>query len=458
MAATRLGWAVAFAFGFVAVAATAGAQDDAVVGRLTRYGKLSAGQANRLTRGISKQMARSAGLANQPQDPLRMAVSRALFGQAAPSDRMGEANVRLRLYAGLNEWALETLFPPRPGVVMACQRDFGASRGDCEALVAAAGRVALSDAQQLGGGDASAFAGAAPMPAAQSGGYGSQGGAQPNRFRQYDSGSQGGAQGGAYASAGYGQQPSRFGGGAAGGAYGQPQRAYGQQPSRFGGGAAGGAYGQQPSRFGGGAAGGAYGQQPSRFGGGATGGAYGQQQPSRFGGGATGTYGQRPASGGYAAPASTYRPAPAAQPSRFGAASQARPAASPVVAAPIAAPRPMVATNTKAEYQARRQAYLERQKREMEERKAKTMAGSAAGRPKPDVPEAAPAAKAAPAAAAAKPAESAKAAPAAEVDADFTTEPAPEEAPAEAPASAKKPQLDGDFLDGLLDDPLGKKK
>ena len=426
---------VACALGLFA-SSMASAQDDAVVGRLTRYGKLSAGQAGRLSRGISKQMARSAGMANQPNDPLRVAVSRALFGQTAPADRMGEANVRLRLYAGLNEWALESLFPPRPGVVSSCQRDFGASRGDCEALVAAAGRIALSDAQQLAGGDASAYAGAAPMPGAQTNGFA----AQPNRFRQYNSG----ATAGGYATAGYGQQqPPRFGGGGA-------APAYGQQPSRFGGGgaAAAPAYGQQPSRFGGGAAAApAYGQRPA---------------PGGYAAPAAGGFGQRPAAGGYAAPAATFRPAPAygaQQPARFGAApAQPRPLVAPVpVARPVA---PVVAVNTKAEYQARRQAYLARQQQEMEARKAKTLAAATGGpgRPKPDAPAAA-----APAAAPkAAPAPVAKAAPAdpdsAPPDADFTTEAPAEEPAAAAPEPAKKPQLDGDFLDGLLDDPLGKKK
>jgi hypothetical protein len=185
------------------------AQDKSVVRRLARHGKLSGGKAKGLTRELSKRMKRAADM-TAADDPLRMAVSQALFGTPTPADQMAAAKVRLRLYAGLNDWALDNLFKPRPGAIAGCQKNFGASKGECESLVAASGRIALADARKLGGGQAVARR----APAS-----GSRFGQRPSRF---------------------GQRPSRFG----------------QRPSRFG-----GARPAQPSRFGA-----ARPAQPSRFG------------------------------------------------------------------------------------------------------------------------------------------------------------------------------------------------
>lgn len=265
MGRTRFAILLALCLTVGAVGNTAAAQDAEVVKRLTKYGKLSKGEAKRVAKDLSKRMKRAADMTNQ-RDPLRMAVSQALFNTPAPADQMASAKVRLRLYAGLNAWALDNLFKPRPGAIQGCVANYGASSKQCEALVAAGGKVSLADARKQGAGAAIASG-------------------QPRRFGQP-------------------QQQQRFG---------QPQpRRFGQQPRRFG---------QQPQRFG---------QQPQRFG-----------QPAA-----------RPA------PRRAARPAP-------------RPAARPM------GPHKSVAQR-KAEYQARRQAYLERKKAEMEARKAKIV-GSAGG-------------------------------------------------------------------------------
>jgi hypothetical protein len=96
-------------------------------------------------------MRRAADMTNA-NDPLRMAVSRALYNTPVPRDAMASAKVRLRLYAGLNEWALENLFAPRPGGLMQCQQDFAVSGRQCEALIAAAGRIPAEEASRLAGG------------------------------------------------------------------------------------------------------------------------------------------------------------------------------------------------------------------------------------------------------------------------------------------------------------------
>ena len=69
---------------------------------------------------------------------------------------MTAAKIRLRLYAGLNEWALENLFAPRPGAIANCQASSGCAASDCEALLAAAGRMGPAQASRIGAG--------APMP------------------------------------------------------------------------------------------------------------------------------------------------------------------------------------------------------------------------------------------------------------------------------------------------------
>jgi hypothetical protein len=127
-------------------------------------------------------MKRAADIINA-QDPLRSAVARAL-GVTNPNDAMGAAKIRLRLYAGLNEWALENLFAPQPGGIGRCQQEFGITLRQCEALVAASGRVPAEQASKLAGGAPP------PMPAAQQQ-MATKGSAQPangSRFGKYDSG------------------------------------------------------------------------------------------------------------------------------------------------------------------------------------------------------------------------------------------------------------------------------
>jgi hypothetical protein len=147
-------------------------------------------------------MKRAADMTNK-NDPLRAAVSRALFGTPSPADTTAAAKVRLRLYAGLNAWALDNLFKPGSGAIAGCQRDFGANKGECEALVAASGNIDVAEARKLGGGTA-------PQVAATGRRFG---GGQPARF-----------------TANRGGQPSRFSANRGG----QPSRFGGGQPSRFG--------------------------------------------------------------------------------------------------------------------------------------------------------------------------------------------------------------------------------
>ena len=265
----------------LALAASTAYADEAATKRLSKFGKLSGAQANRVASTVSTRMKRAADMTGAT-DPLRMAVSSALFGAPVPADQMAAAKVRLRLYAGLNEWALDNLFTPRPGAVNSCSSSYGLSSKECEALLAAGGKTSLADAARQGGG-----ASAPPVMAA-------------------------------------GPQP----------AYGQPQPQYGyaqrpQQPaqgSRFGRYDSGFRPAAQPQP--------AYAQQP----------AYGQPAA-------------RPAAGyGYGQPAArpmAARPAPAA------------------VAPP---PNPALAANRKAEYERKRQEYLERKKAEMAARKSKIVA------------------------------------------------------------------------------------
>jgi hypothetical protein len=352
------------------VASAARADDDEVGRRLGKFGKLSSAEQRKVVNAVSSRMKRAADMTND-SDPLRMAVSQALYGAPVAGDAMKAAKVRLRLYAGLNDWALDNLFAPRPGGVGSCQQQFGLRKSECEALLAAGGQVSLSDASRLGAGQ--------PMNAAPayqqqpSNGYAQQ---QPmqggSRFGRYDSG--------------YHAQPAYAA----------------QQPRPMG----------QP----------AWGAQ--------------QQQPRPMG---------QPAWG-----AQQQRPMPVAQPVR------------PMAMQPAAPPPPTAQTIAarKAEYERKRQEYLERKKAEMEARKNKVVAVQAgehvqrgpASAEEAEIagvePSSAPAPQPAPVAS--------KAA---------TTKPskgAPEEvaaAPAEAPKSGSdKAALDNSFLDGLMDDPLGKSK
>lgn len=130
---------------------TASADDADVARRLGKYGKLSSAETRKVVSTVSSRMKRAADMTND-DDPLRVAVTRALYGRPVAGDVMKAAKVRLRLYAGLNDWALENLFSPRPGAIANCTSQFGLNEKSCEALIAASGQVALSDASRLGAG------------------------------------------------------------------------------------------------------------------------------------------------------------------------------------------------------------------------------------------------------------------------------------------------------------------
>jgi hypothetical protein len=171
-----------------ALASNARADDENVVGRLTSNGGLSSSTAKKLVSKVNVRMAKAADATSSANDPMRAAVSLALFQAAQPPNSMAAAKVRLRLYAGLNEWALEAIFAPQPGVVAGCVREVGASQSECEALVAAAGRSSVAQIRSVAGGSAPAMAGGAPA----GGGYAGQ---QPaaaggGRFGRFGSGYQ----------------------------------------------------------------------------------------------------------------------------------------------------------------------------------------------------------------------------------------------------------------------------
>jgi hypothetical protein len=162
--------------------ASAFAQDEGVAKRLTKFGQLRRGESESLTADVSKRMRRAADMTSG-QDPLRMAVARAL-GTPNTNDAMVAAKVRLRLYAGLNEWALDKLFAPRAGGIAQCQQDIGLSSRHCEALIAAAGKVPAAQASKLAAGPAAAPARTTMAKAPVQG---------PSRFGQrFDSGFKGG--------------------------------------------------------------------------------------------------------------------------------------------------------------------------------------------------------------------------------------------------------------------------
>jgi hypothetical protein len=382
----------------LSLAGTARAEDDAaVVGRLTSHGGMSSSAAKKLVGKVNVRMAKAADATAGASDPMRAAVSLALFQAQQPPNSMAAAKVRLRLYAGLNEWALEAIFTPQPGVIAGCVREVGASQSECEALVAAAARSSVAQIRSVAGGAASAgYAAQGAAPAAAGGG----------RFGRFSSG--------------YSAAPA-----AAAPRYAPPQQQY--QPQ----------YQQQQYQ-----AAPRYGAQPG----------YGYQQPQQ----AAPRYPQqnyappqqyqaRPAQQGYA-PQAYQRPAAVAAP-------VAPPPPQPVISAHEQQSR-------KDAYKAQREAYLARQKQQFEERKNKlgAVAASDASEAPPrngvetSAPAPAPASKAAASTATASAAKTpAKAAAAPDLD------DAPSE-PVAAKAGGGKPALDNDFLDGLLDDPLANKK
>jgi hypothetical protein len=388
------------------LAGTARADDDSVVGRLSSNGGLSTSAAKKLVSRVNVRMAKAADATAGANDPMRAAVSLALFQAPTPPNSMAAAKVRLRLYAGLNEWALESIFAPQPGVIAGCVREVGASQSECEALVAAAAKSTVAHIRSVAGGSAAPVAAAPVAPA--------YGGAAPaanggGRFGRFSSGYQAAPA----AAPRYGAAP----------AYGYPQQQ--QQYAR-----------PMPPQ-----------QQ------------YGYQQQYA-----------RPAPQQYAAPQQQYaRPAPQQQyarpaPQQQYAAPQQQYAAPqqqyarPV--APVAPPAPVVspqeAQSRKDAYKAQREAYLARQKAQFEDKKQKMSAmhqqDAAEAPPRNGVETSAPAQAAAPMS---KPTATASAA-----KAPSKAAAAADDSPSEpvAAKSGTKPALDNDFLDGLLDDPLANKK
>jgi hypothetical protein len=384
--ALRGGAVLVTAAAVLSLASATARADDGATKRLTKFGKLSPGAASKVANAVSARMKRAADMVNSA-DPLRMAVSQALFNAPVPADTMGSAKVRLRLYSGLNDWALDNVFSPKPGAIASCINSFQLQPSECEALVAAGGKTSLADASKRGGGAPANAAMAQQQPA--QGGYVAQrpaGGGYGYARPQYGQAPQG-----------YAQPRPQYGYGQPQGGYRQPQQGYAQPQAQYG-------YGARPQpQYG-------YGARP-------------MTQP-QYGG-----YGARPQ-----------------------------------VAAGPPPPSADVVASRKAEYERKRQEYLDRKKAEMAARKTKVVAtaggtdrvqrgptseaeAEAAGLDKSTVVAAPAGATKAGKAAGSKPA----AAPAPD-EAGFNDAPA-EEAPA-----SEKPALDNDLLGDLLSDPLAKKK
>ena len=381
----------------LSLAGEARAQDDAaVVGRLTSHGGISSSAAKKLVGKVNVRMAKAADATAGASDPMRAAVSLALFQAQQPPNSMAAAKVRLRLYAGLNEWALEAIFTPQPGVIAGCVREVGASQSECEALVAAAARSSVAQIRSVAGGTA---------PVAARAGYGAPAAAPAaaggSRFGQYSSG---------YSAAPrYAPAPQQQ----------YPQQQYQAAPR----------YGAAPG----------YAAQPG----------YGYQQPQQ----------QRYPQQNYAPPQqyqAPRQPQPGYAPQAYQRPVAVAPVAPPPPPQPVVSAQEQQAR--KEAYKAQREAYLARQKQEFEQRKNKLGAVAAADaaeappRNGVEAPTAAPAASkpvasTASASATKVPAKSAAAAP---VD-DEPSE------PVAAKSGGSKPALDNDFLDGLLDDPLANK-
>jgi len=390
---------------FFALTGTAFADsDDNVAGRLSSHGGLSSSAAKKLVGKVNVRMAKAADATAGANDPMRAAVSLALFQTPQPPNSMAAAKVRLRLYAGLNEWALEAIFAPQPGVVAGCVREIGATTSECEALVAAAAKSSVAQIRSVAGGSAApaaapAFAGQAP--AAAGGG----------RFSRFNSGYQGAPQ------------------------YRAPQQGYPQQYQ------AAPQY-RAPQGY------------PQQY-----------QAAPQYRAPQQGYSQQYQAAPRYQAPAQNYqRPAPQAyqRPMPQQQAYQ-RPAAPAYVApaAPPPPPQPVVSAaeqqSRKDAYKAQREAYIARKKAEFEQRRQKmnSVHQADAAEAPPREGEGVPAGHSIHTAAPAPAKAPAKAAAAA------AAEPEPEaDEPSDAVASkaSEKPALDNDFLDGLLEDPLAKKK
>lgn len=381
------GGAVLAAAAVLSLASATARADDGATKRLTKYGKLAPAAASKVASAVSARMKRAADMVNST-DPLRMAVSQALFNAPVPADAMGSAKVRLRLYAGLNDWALDNVFSPKPGAIASCINSFQLQPSECEALVAAGGKTSVADASKRAGG-APANAAVAQQQQPAQGGYAAQ---RP-------------------AGGGYGYARPQ---------YGQQQQGYAQPRPQYGYGQPQGGY-RQPQQQG-------YAQPQAQYG-------YGARPQPQYG------YGARPMT----------QPQYGARPMQ------------PQIAAGPPPPSADVVASRKAEYERKRQEYLDRKKAEMEARKTKVVATAggtdrvARGPTSEAEAEAAGLDKSAVVRAPAGPAKAGKAAGTKPAAASPADEGGFNDAPAEEPAT-EKPALDNDLLGDLLSDPLAKKK
>jgi hypothetical protein len=119
-----------------------------VIKRLKAYGDLSDSDAREMMEKVSQRMKLAADVSNTA-DPLRVAVSKALYEVPAPTDDAGTSMVRLRLYAGLTPWALENLFASRMAVTRICSGQSQLSAEDCRVLLAAGQEVSYEDISPL---------------------------------------------------------------------------------------------------------------------------------------------------------------------------------------------------------------------------------------------------------------------------------------------------------------------
>ena len=120
---------------------SASADRSEAVKLLVTVGELRPPQAKKVVQRVSSMMAKSAGSFADDKDPLRVAVSRALFGSDVPTSQTEKAKVRLRLFSGLTRWSIGALFSPQGREVLAC-RDLGLHPKACEALVSVGEHVA----------------------------------------------------------------------------------------------------------------------------------------------------------------------------------------------------------------------------------------------------------------------------------------------------------------------------
>jgi hypothetical protein len=129
-------------------AASASADNKGVVKRLKTYADLSESDARSVIDKVSQRMKVAADVANT-RDPLRAAVSQALYDSPSPASESEQSMVRLRLYAGLTQWALENLFSSRSAVTRICSGQSELDAEECRGLLAAAQSVPLDDISPL---------------------------------------------------------------------------------------------------------------------------------------------------------------------------------------------------------------------------------------------------------------------------------------------------------------------